>query len=653
MTLAHRLRGLSLLLLSASAGATEAARLQLDSVFADHMVLQQGKVIPVRGKAAPGAEVSVTFNGAAATARADKQGRWVARLPSQKGGATGTLTATSGGEKVQVQDVAVGEVWLCSGQSNMDLTIKQSANPERTAREGAGQPIRLLKVKRTASVSPAERLATDIPWSRASEAAVADFSAACWHMALSLRARGITAPIGLIHAAWGGSTIEDWMSPDALRAAGVEEQQLQSLRSYAANPDATVASFTEQTDKWAVANDPGSSPSQAWFAESVDESGWADFNLPGQWERSGIKALSSFDGVMWFRRRFDLTPAQASGEATLNLGRIDERDRVWINGKPVGATISAQADRRYRIPAGVLKAGANSIAVRVIDEIGAGGISGSAAALRIETADGGAVPLSGTWRYRVGISDESWKVAPPFISWAAPRGLAMAWNGMIAPLGDFPLAGAAWYQGESNTSRASSYARLLEQWRAGWRRQFSDPRLPVVIVQLPGFGPRNARPTDNNWAQLREVQRLVARADKKTGLAVTIDLGVSNDIHPSHKDVVGQRMAGEAIRVAYGTDEPTAPSPLSATREAAGVRIAFASAKDGLTVYGAPAPTAFEWCTASKVCQFAEARVEGSSVLVSAPASAAFVRYAWQGYPPVNLFEASGLPVVPFEIAVR
>jgi sialate O-acetylesterase len=642
-----------LLLLGASAAAAQSPRLQFDSVFGDHMVLQQGKVVPVRGQAAPGAQVTVSFSGATATARADGEGRWTVPLAVQRSGSVGTLTVTSNGERVQRQDVAVGEVWLCSGQSNMDLTIKQTANPERTAREAVGQPIRIMKVQRTASVSPAARLATDIAWTPASEAAVADFSAACWHMALGLRARGITAPIGLIHSAWGGSTIEDWMSPDSLRAAGVDGQQLATLRAYAANPDATVARAIEQTDAWAIASDPGSAPAQAWSAEQLGGAGWADIRLPGQWERSGIKALASFDGVMWFRRRFELTSAQAAAPATLNLGRVDERDRVWINGKPIGATVGAQIERRYRVPAGLLKAGANVIAIRVIDEIGAGGVSSAAAALRIDTGDAGSVPLAGTWQYRSGVSDESWKVPPPFLPWAAPRGLAMAWHGMIAPLKDFPLAGVAWYQGESNTSRAKDYRRLLEQWRAGWRRQFGDPQLSVVIVQLPGFGPKTERPSDNNWAQLREVQRLVAEGDAKTGLPVAIDLGVSTDIHPAHKDVIGQRMAGEAMRVAYGMAGPRSPSPLSAKREAAGVRISFASAPSGLKVYGSAAPTSFEWCTAAKVCQFAEARVDGTTVLVTAPAAAAFIRYAWQGFPPVNLFEPSGLPVVPFEIAVR
>lgn len=630
------------------------ARLTVDPVFADHMVVQQKRIIPVRGSAAPGTTVSVTFNGTTATTRADQLGRWVGRLAAQPGGTIGSLSVTSSaGERIQFADVAVGEVWLCSGQSNMDLLVRQTSNPDRTANEAEGRPVRLLKVKRAAAARPAETFAADIPWSRSSAANVGEFSAACWHMGLSLRERGIDVPIGLIHAAWGGSTIEDWMSPESLRAAGTEQASLTALQDYAADPGRAVAKLTEETDHWAEVNDPGSAPSKAWFRDDWPDADWATIEAPGQWERSGIKALSSYDGVMWLRRNFAVTAEQAAASATLSLGRIDERDRVWINGQPVGATIGLNVERRYAIPAGLLRAGANSISVRVIDEMGGGGLSGPARAMAIETGRSGTISLAGTWRYRPGASDEQWPQPPPFMPWAAPRGLSMAWGGMIAPLHDFPLAGVAWYQGESNTSRAAGYEALLKNWRADWRRQFDDPKLPVVIVQLPSYGPRSARPTDNPWAQLREVQRKVAGDDPRTGLAVIIDLGVSNDIHPAHKDIVGQRIAGEAMRVAYGARHPAAPQPASVRRDAGGVSVAFTDAGEGLVTYGASAPAGFEWCSTTKVCRFAAATVDGSTVRVAAPPEAAFIRYAWQGFPPVNLYGPSGLPVVPFEIPVR
>ena len=650
-------RGNILVLLAAVATASMASAadsaLKVDAVFADHMVIQQGKAIPVHGSATPGETVSVAFNDAWASGRADANGRWTVQLPAQSGGLIGTLRVSSeGGERVSFADVAVGQVWLCSGQSNMDLTVANAANPERTAREAVGLPIRLLKIRRTATAAPAATFAAEIPWSAASETSVPEFSAACWHMARTLRANGIDVPIGLIHAAWGGSTIEDWMSPEALRIGGVPEENLSLLTDYAADPVATTAKAIDRTDQWAFANDPGSAPDGGWFADRFDDSGWAAIDVPGLWERSGIKVLTSYDGVLWFRRTFDLSPEQAAASANLNLGRIDERDRVWVNGRPVGATLAGDVSRSYSLPAGTLRAGTNTIAVRVIDEMGSGGFGGPPRALTLESASGGSVSLAGPWRYRAGSSDEQWTVPPPFLSWAAPRGLAMAWGGMIAPLHDFPLAGIAWYQGESNTARAASYAKLLDSWRADWRRQFRDPELPVVIVQLPGYGGRAARPSDGGWPQLREAQRLTARADPKTGLAVTIDIGMSTDIHPAHKDVVGQRIGLEAMRVAYGASKPVAPSPVSARRARNGVVVEFAGAPEGLIVYGSASPTAFEWCDAAKACRFADGVVDGASVVVAAPAQAAFIRYAWQGFPPINLYGSAGLPVVPFEVPV-
>lgn len=642
-----------LLSMSVSAAALEAPHLRVDPVFADHMVLQQGKVIPVRGSAPPKEIVTVEFNGQKSIVRADAGGRWLARLAPQRAGTIGALTVTRAGDRIQFKDVAVGEVWLCSGQSNMDLTVKQTSNPDRTRKEAMGQSIRLLKIQRTASATPRSDLRFEVPWGAANEASVADFSAACWHMAVSLRARGIAGPIGLIHAAWGGSTIEDWMSPDALRLAGTPAPALELLRDYSADPRATVARAVDGTDRWAEINDHGSTPPQGWFREDMANAGWARINVPGQWERSGIEALSSFDGVLWLRRTFDLTPEQAAGAATLRLGRIDERDRVWINGETIGSTLGTEIERNYAVRAGLLRPGSNIVTVRVVDEMGSGGFSGPASTIKLETATAGSISLAGSWLYRIGVADRDWKAPPPFLPWAMPRGLAMAWNGMIAPLVDFPLAGIAWYQGESNSARPDRYSRLLEQWRAGWRRQFGDPRLPVVLVQLPGYGRRADRPTDNNWAQLREVQRRIAQSDSKTGLVVTIDLGVSTDIHPAHKDIVGQRMAGAAMRVAYGAPTPVSPSPVSAAREATGIRVRFADAHGGLMTYGASAPTAFEWCTTQKRCQFTGAKVDGDSVVLDAPAEAAFVRYAWQGFPPVNLYGRSDLPVGPFEIEVR
>ncbi|PKP94511.1 MAG: hypothetical protein CVT77_02200 [Alphaproteobacteria bacterium HGW-Alphaproteobacteria-16] len=622
--------------------------------LASNMVVQRDQPIELRGTARAGERVSASFGGTTREATAASDGGWRLSLPAQPGGRSGDVSIrTASGGSVTLSNVVAGDVWLCSGQSNMDLTVASSANPERTAREAAGTPIRVMKVRRTAVASARTEIDPEIPWSIASPENVGQISAACWHMARELVAKGVEVPIGLIHASWGGTTIEDWMPPAALRSAGTDAAALTALADYGRDPDGALARMIEATDAWAARNDAGSKGDAPWAAATLDMADWKPFRAPGHWERSGIRELAALDGVMWFRRTLDLSAAQATGEAKIRLGRIDERDRVWINGKPVGATLIASALREYAVPAGVLKTGVNTIAVRVIDEAGGGGFGGPDAVFDLTTGDGARVPLAGDWSYRIGSRDSEWSEAPPFVPWAAPRGLAMAWNGMIAPLQGVRLKGVAWYQGESNTSRASAYAGLLRAWRTAWRTHFGDAKLPMLVVQLPGYGPMAVRPVDAPWAGLREAQRVVALEDATTGLVVTIDQGVPSDIHPAHKDVVGARMGREALRVAYGNAMAEAPQPIGVRRIASGVAIAFSHAERGLLVYGAADPVGFELCDEKGQCRFARARLAGEAVTIATDdLPVAEIRYGWQGSPVVNLFARSGLPVTPFRIAV-
>ncbi|WP_423603693.1 sialate O-acetylesterase [Sphingomonas sp. MS122] len=642
---------LAILALGVAAIPVAAQTLTVAPHLASHMVIQHGAPAQLRGTAKPGEQVSVTFGSISASGRADAEGRWQVTLPSLPPGQAGAVVIrAASGETMKLDDVVAGDVWLCSGQSNMDLPVSGSANPERTIRESAGSTIRILKIRRIASVTPQRDVVPEIPWSRAAPENLGGFSAACWHMARRIVAGGVNVPVGLIQASWGGSTIEDWMPPAALRAAGTPAAQLDWLSRYAVDREATLVAAATETDRWAEAVDPATS---SWSAAAFDDSGWQTMAVPGQWERSGIDGLGGFDGIMWFRTAVTLTIEQIQQGATLHLGRIDERDRVWVNGTAVGGSVSGSELRAYRLPPGVLKAGANVIAVRVIDEMGGGGFSGPANLVKLAFEDGQDVPLAGSWRYRKASSDSKWGTPPPFIPWSMPRGLTMAWNGMVAPLAGTRLRGIAWYQGESNTSRAGTYRALLTAWRSAWRAQFQDQALPIVIVQLPGYGPMASQPVDAPWARLREMQRLAALDDRATGLAVSIDLGLASDIHPAHKDVIGERMGREALRVAYAKPLPAAPQPVAARRTAAGIEIDMADVTGGLLVYGAAEPTAFELCNAAGACRFARARVEGARLLIlddSRPATE--IRYAWQGSPPVNLYAQSGWPVSPFRIVI-
>jgi sialate O-acetylesterase len=644
----------ALVLVPASAGAGQPGSEGLGVLgpFADHMVLQRDKPLPIRGTAPAGAVVTVAFAGARVDARAGSDGRWGAVLPPQRGGAQGALVVSTAQTRRVFEDVVAGDVWLCSGQSNMDLPVRSAANPERTASEAAGAPIRILKIARAAASRVQEPLPVEIPWSLAGPETLPAFSAACWHMGLKLAAANVGAPIGLIHAAWGGSTLEDWMPAGALRSAGGANEALDLLERHARDPEGANKELTAATDAWAARSDPGSS--QPWSAPELDDRGWATMALPAYWERAGIPALASYDGVMWFRREVRLTPQQARAGGALLLGRIDERDRVWVNGQSVGATLVADQVRRYPVAAARLRPGRNVIAIRVIDQQGAGGVRASAGEFALQIEGGAPISLQGPWRYRTGSERRAWAAPAPFVPWSMPRGVTMAWNAMIAPMAGYPLRGVAWYQGESNVSDPERYRALLPLWREHWRRAFNDPALPVVTVQLPGYGPRTAQPGDSAWAELREVQRQFATSDAKIGMAVTIDLGVPQDIHPAHKDVVGERMGMEALRVAYGRSEPRAPAPAAVRRRGGEVVVAFDHAPAGVVVYGSSSPTAFELCNRQRQCRFAAATVQGGSVVLPDPErSAVEVRYAWQGSPPINLYGASGLPATPFRMAVE
>ncbi|MGA0544072.1 sialate O-acetylesterase [Brevundimonas sp. VNH65] len=637
--------------LASVAAPVSAAPLTLEPLFSDHMVVQRGRPVTVRGQGAPGARITVRLLSAEAQSVVGVDGRWSASLPAVDGG-VGDLTVTeAGGATLTVADVAAGDVFLCSGQSNMDLAVSDAAYPRRTAEEGEGVAVRLLKVRRTSRAVAADRLDPELAWARAGASSLPTFSAACWHMGRTLAAEGDGTPIGLIQASWGGTSIEDWIMPDALRTLTQQTGNVRRLAGYGRDPVAATTALAAETQAWADDVDARAVAEGVW-TEAFDDSAWPEMRLPGSWERSGVEDLAAFDGLMWFRRDVALTPEQAARGATLSLGRIDERDQVWINGVLVGSSLMATEIRRYAVPAGLLKPGRNVVAIRVIDERGAGGLMSRRPDLGLQFDGAADINLAGDWRYQAGPARRTWSEPPPFVPWAAPRGVSTLWNGMIAPLQGFPVKGVAWYQGETNTAEAGAYAELLTLWASSWRAFFGDPDLPLVVAQLPGYGPRSAVPSDGDWPRLREVQRLVAKADDRMGLAVLIDQGVAHDIHPAHKEKVGERLAFEMLRLAYGQSVPRAPSPVEARRTVDGIRIAFEPTDSALTVFGSHDAAAFELCDAARRCRFVPARVEGTAILLPSDAAAREVRYAWQGSPPINLY-GDGLPAMPFALQIR
>lgn len=641
---------------SALTSRADAADHLLSPLYADNMVVQRDTEITVGGQASAGTKVTVTSGAANVAAAAGKDGTWTAKLPARKAGDTFAIeVATDKGGSATIRNVVAGDVWLCSGQSNMDLRVEEAANAPQVEDRAGRYPIRIAKVERASVPGQTRDLQWDIPWQQADAKSVAGFSSVCWHMAENIAQAQPGVPLGLVHSAWGGTSIDDWVSAPAMRRAVGDGEALDLLALYARDERAAATKAVEATELWMRKAAPGDKGAIGWETEGLDDAGWGTIELPQMWEQAGITELGNFNGIVWFRRTFELTAVQARAPMQLKLERIDERDAVWVNGKLVGADVDPNEFRDYTVPADVLHAGANTIAIRVLDERGSGGFRAHADRpnnFAVVAKDGSIVPLGGTWKFKTGA--EIRDLAPaPSIPWKAPRGLTTLYNGMVAPLQGMTWKGVAWYQGESDTGLEDRYKVLLPAMIADWRRTFGQPELPFVVAQLPGFGALSTKAGHSNWAELREAERLTAANDPLVGLAVLIDLGVPSDIHPRHKSIAGERMASEALRVAYGqTDLPVAPYPVSVTRTGDGVTVGYA-ANAGLHVFGAKSPSGFQVCVAPDACTFVDASVDDDRVVLTAvPAGAKIVRYAWQESPLVNLYGKADLPAAPFAIEI-
>ncbi|WP_255516355.1 sialate O-acetylesterase [Luteimonas suaedae] len=624
----------------------------LHAMFQDHAVLQRDRPIRIWGHAQPGEEVRIALAGARARGRADETGRWEARLPALAAGGPYTLVATaSGGTAQTVDDVLVGDVWLCSGQSNIVLQVHRTLDSRAEIAGADNDMIRMLTVGETGSVVPLQTFAEPVRWLKTNPETVRDFSATCYYFARELQKR-IDVPMGLISAAWGGSRIQAWIRDDALRTTGDYDAELDVLALYADDPVAAVADWGGVWAEWWRGRSDVAAGDEPWNPAAAAGADWREAPRElGAWERWGVPELAEFDGMVWYRTTVKLTAQQAAQDALLALGPADEMDMTWVNGRAVGSTYGAGDAREYRLPRGLLREGDNVVVVNVLDTYRDGGLAGPASRHALRFDDGSSVPLDDAWRYRV-VPGVDW---PPRAPWQSAAGLSTLYNGMIAPIGRYDLRGVVWYQGESNTFEADRYRGLLQALRRDWRARFGAG-LPLLVVQLPGYGMPATQPAESGWAELREVQRLTAAEDPLTGLAVTIDIGDRYDVHPPNKQELGRRLARVARHVVYGEQlPPSGPVPRSATREGEAVVVRFGDLDEGLVAYGADGPIGFELCAAGAgTCRYANARIDRDRVTLRAPSAPAAtrVRYCWADSPICTLYDGTGLPAGPFEMEI-
>ena len=641
------------LLAATSALAADAPPPLLHAMFGHHVVLQRDRPIPVWGQASPREEVTVTLSDSTRTVRADASGRWSLQMPELPAGGPYTLTARTASSLQNVDDVLVGDVWLCSGQSNMEWPVRLSLDSRAEINASGNNSIRHVRIPRASSIEPRAGFETPLEWKSASPETTGDFSAVCYFFAREL-AKNVNAsvPQGLVVSAWGGSKIEPWMSADAIRKLGGYEDALAIAEQYRGKETQAAGLWGEVWKKWWLSQ-AVTGKSQPWSAAARDEAPWRP--APAEltpWENWGVPELSSFNGMVWFRARVTLSAAQAKQAATLSLGQIDEVDLTFVNGRAVGSSPCC-GERTYKLPAGALKPGANLIVVNALDTYASGGMYGPAEKRVLKFADGASVPLAG-WEYQIAPAS----LSPPRAPWEPTAGVATLYNGMIAPLGGFGLRGVLWYQGESNSSvpEGQRYQAQLSGLMADWRRQFAAP-LPFLVVQLANHGPLAKTPVNSGWALTREAQRRAVAADAHAALVVTTDIGNRDDVHPTNKQEVGRRLARAARHVVYGEKlSASGAQPKSARLSGAGVEVTLADFDGRLQVIGSRDPSGFELCgVAQESCRFVRAALgEGGTVRLedAAAASATRVRFCWADSPLCNLYDTEGLPVGPFEIAV-
>lgn len=619
----------------------------LDPLFQDHAVLQRSVPIPVYGSTKPHGEVRVTLDALARTATANEDGRWQVSFPPMAAGEGHRLEASSAdGERAIAQDIAVGDVFLCAGQSNMAFEVNAADNARAEIATSSDHGIRSLTIRNKDSIAPLTGFADPVQWVSASPETTGHFSAACYFFATQMR-RTSHVPVGMVVAAWGGSRIRAWVSEQGLHAAGLETRDLYLLdlhRDQTASADRGWD--REWEDWWHARHGDGPAP----WSPDFDFSRWrtAPSGL-GPWALWEGSSPDGFVGQMWLRSQVTLTAAQAAQSAVLDLGMINEEDESWVNGRGVGGT-SWQPRAAHGIPAGTLHAGVNTIVTNIFCSWRNCGLIGPADTRAIRLADGTSVPLAGPWRYQQMAADE---IAPQ-LPWGPAHGASVIYNGMVAPIGPYALRAVLWYQGESDVHYAGAYQHMLKALIGDWRRQFG-PRLPFLIVQLPDFGPIPVKPAESEIADIREAQRRAALSDPLSDYVVTIDIGNPANIHPTNKQEVGRRLALTAQRLLQGDTARLGPRPETARFSDQAVTVQFSDVATSLVSYSG-SPNAFEYCDAAPgSCHYAPARIIGPDRIrvQVGPRRPSRLRYCWGDSPVCNLSDASDLPAGPFEMPIR
>ncbi|NDV68209.1 sialate O-acetylesterase [Dysgonomonas sp. 25] len=620
------------------------AEVKMPHIFGDNMVLQRNQKVKVWGWADKGEAVTVTFNGQTQKAKAGKNGKWMVTFTPMQAGGPYTMVVAGKKNKIEYNNILIGEVWVCSGQSNMEWTLANAGNAEYEIRNATYPAVRAFNVAHEMDFSP--RADLNGSWDVCSPETAGNFSAVGYFFARKLY-QELNVPIGIINTSWGGTIVETWTSPETFNALPDKYK-----KKFEGRFDSTfdVENFMKKNEKakevyfTALKNDFGME--ERWYLPQTDISSWKPFDIPQGWWNSELKGI---EGYVWFRYDFTLSSEDAGKSARLSLGPIDDMDITWVNGVKVGEADYYNIMRDYAIPEGVLQAGKNSIVVRVDNPLGEGGINGKAEDMYV-TIDGKAIQIAGKWKYKPSVINKDFD----YIALSPNIYSSLLYNAMVNPIIDYGIKGAIWYQGESNADimeDAENYKVLfpamIKDWRAKWGYEF-----PFYWVQLANYMAKDVLPQESNWATLREAQTQTLSLPK-TGQAVIVDIGETNDIHPRNKQDVGLRLALNALNKDYGMTNViySGPTYKSMVVEGNKAVISYDNIAAGLTTpskYGYI--ESFAIAGADSVFHWAKAYIDGDKVVVYSDKvqHPVAVRYGWSDNPDINLYNSSGLPAAPF-----
>ena len=616
------------------------AEIKLPGFFTDNMMLQRDMPIKIWGWGNRYETVTVSIHDQKVNTRCKKDGTWEIILSPIPYGGPYSLTVQGKENSIKIENILIGDIWLCSGQSNMEWTVEQSANSKQEVQNANYPEIRALKVPKSIKNSPQDNF--NAQWEICSPSTVGAFSGIAYYYARALY-KEVQIPIGIINASWGGTDIETWISDEAFTAlpSNVQKQYnmevVNNLEEYIRQNKGQKQAFLD-----AMENDPGIN--NQWFIPGFNTVAWEEMKVPGEW---GTTPLSLIDGHVWFKYDLNLTCTEAGRPATLSLGTIDDADITWVNGTKVGNASGWDTPRIYSIPPGILKEGSNNITVRVTDNGGSGGMWGQEADIYLEI-DNTRHSLAGNWKYQMSVANADYHVldiTPNMVH-------SSLYNTMIHPLTPFRIKGVIWYQGENNVGAGYDYRTLFQTQIKDWRTRWGY-ELPFYWVQLANLYPEDTTPVGSSWAELRESQAMTLELPH-TGQATIYDIGDAYSIHPTNKQEVGRRLSLIALHKDYGRDSLVYSGPTFQN-----VSFKENTAVITMNTYGSQLTIhnkygyleGFSIAGEDRKFVWAKAFIDANGKIIvynENIAEPVAVRYAWSNNPAANLFNAQGLPAIPF-----